>query len=173
MATTPKKSTKPRMGRPTLYDPKYKDIVRGLAFLLPNITDDDIATALQVSKASVSNWKKLHPDFLEAIAGAKLPADAKVASALFQRALGYEYDEVQVVSGEEKGKSVSKKVVTRKHIPGDVTAQSLWLRNRRPTDWRTQPEVIAPEDSVPAPTTINVAVVDASRPKQDIEGEDA
>lgn len=171
MATTSKKIPSPKMGRPTSYDPKYKEIVTGLAFLLPNITDEDIAIALRVSRATVANWKKQHPDFLDAIAGAKLPADAKVASALFQRALGYEYDEVQVVSGEEKGKSVSKKVVTRKHIPGDVTAQSLWLRNRRPADWRTQPEAIAPEDLAPAPTTINVAVVDASRPKQDIEGE--
>lgn len=51
---------------------------------------------------------------------------------MFKRAAGYDYEEVKE---EYQNGELTKKVVTKKHIPGDITAQIFWLKNRRPEYW--------------------------------------
>jgi hypothetical protein len=77
--------------------------------------------------------------------GKALPDD-RVERSLYQRACGYDLDVRKTVTKRE-GKDVIKTVTeTTEHVPGDVTAQTRWLTNRRPRQWRgdmpdgTQPQ---------------------------------
>ena len=73
--------------------------------------------------------------------------DELVQSALLNRALGYDYLEEKTdygVGGEPK---ITR---TRKHQPGDLSAQTFWLKNRCPDRWRDKPEPPAGEGQLAA-----------------------
>ena len=66
--------------------------------------------------------------------------------SLYQRACGYEVEVKKTVIKKEGRDVVTTTTEFREHIPGDVTAQTRWLTNRRPKQWRgdmpdgTQPQ---------------------------------
>jgi hypothetical protein len=79
-----------------------------------------------------------HPAFLVAINTGREAASDRVELALFQRATGYSYKSEKIVTlsgGPGAGSSVER-VPIEEHCPPDVTAQSLWLRNRRASEWK-------------------------------------
>lgn len=130
-------------GRPTEYQNKYAEQVYKLCLL--GATDQEIADFFDVDVSTIGNWKNAYPEFLEAIKRGKITADADVASSLFKRANGYQYDEVTyekigdgdsitevTATGTETVKQdrFKKKVVTKEMAP-DVAAQNIWLKNRR------------------------------------------
>ena len=120
------------IGRPTKYDPKFVDIVRGIAKL--GATDDQVADCLSVSIATVSLWKVQYPEFLEALKAGKDEADARVERTLYQRAVGYQRDAVKIFHPADAPGPVYAPF--REEVPGDVTAQIFWLKNRRRDEWR-------------------------------------
>jgi hypothetical protein len=99
--------------------PKYHDGMPELAhnMALLGLVDDEIADVLNVSTRQLHRWKRTYPEFAEALAAGKAPADAAVAHALFSRAVGYT---------DPDGK----------HHPPDTVACIFWLKNRRPEAWR-------------------------------------
>ena len=70
--------------------------------------------------------------------------DFLVQVALLNRALGYDYLEEKT----EYGGTATKRTQTRKHQPGDLSAQTFWLKNRRPELWRDKPEPVAGEGRI-------------------------
>lgn len=97
-------------------------------------TDVEMADAMGIARATLSRWKKEHPEFKEAIDTAKMASNAKVEDALFKRATGYEFEETKVIV-DDKGKPV-KIEKTKKHVPPETTACIFWLKNRDPEFWR-------------------------------------
>ncbi|MCP4879179.1 MAG: helix-turn-helix domain-containing protein, partial [Gammaproteobacteria bacterium] len=65
----------------------------------------------------------------------KVFSDDKVEMALYDRAIGYHYDEIK----EEQSEDGMKRTVTTKRIQ-DNTAAIFWLKNRRPEQWRDKVE---------------------------------
>ncbi len=57
------------MGRPTLYDPEFCDKVRELG--AEGASQLEIAVTLGISESSWYNWRKIHPEFMEAVNDAK------------------------------------------------------------------------------------------------------
>ena len=51
---------------------------------------------------------------------------------MFKRANGYEFTEIRT---KKKAGVVVEETIITKHIPGDVTAQIFWLKNRKPEYW--------------------------------------
>lgn len=113
-------------GRPTKYNTEYNEQVYKLALL--GATDKEIANFFNVEEKTINNWKEKESEFLQSIKDGKEKADADVASSLFKRALGYEYEEVKE---ETRGDKVVSKTITKKQIPPDVAAINIWLKNRR------------------------------------------
>ena len=69
----------------------------------------------------------------------KLPtrcACSEVSASLYQRALGYSHDDVDIKV--VRGKIVKTKI--RKHYPPDTTAAIFWLKNRQKHNWRDKQE---------------------------------
>lgn len=112
------------MGRPTKYVKEYDEQVYKLCLL--GATDVQIADFFNIAPRTVDYWKHKYPDFLRSLKRGKIVADAKVAEALFNRAIGYEHPETKFFCYE--GRVIS--VDTVKHYPPDTGAACMWLKNR-------------------------------------------
>jgi len=112
-----------KVGRPSLYDPKLHP---KLAFWLAQagLTDEQIAEEIAIHTDTLYQWRKVHPEFSEALKGGKATPDDEVEAALLRRAKGFKYAE----GGKEKVA-----------LP-DTTACIFWLKNRRPGEWRDKRE---------------------------------
>ncbi len=97
----------------------------------------DIAKKLGVSESTFSGYKKEHPELMETLTVNKEVTDARVESALYKRAIGYEYTE----TSKEVGPDGVKIKTTIKQVAPDVTAQIYWLNNRRPDRWRNKQDI--------------------------------
>lgn len=104
----------------------------------------DIAANMGISEATLYRWIKKHPDIEDAIRRGKGPADYRVASAMYQAALGQKVTLKKPIKVREtikakgKGEKVVEKVVYAEeevYIPPDPRAQIHWLQNRDPDHW--------------------------------------
>lgn len=100
------------------------------------LTDEQIAHNMGINVGTLYRWKVDHCEICEALKKGKEVVDILVENAILKRALGYTAEEV-VTEADDSGKKHIKK--TQRHIPGDVTAQIFWLKNRRPDKWRDKP----------------------------------
>jgi hypothetical protein len=71
-------------------------------------------------------------------------ADDRVERSLYQRACGYDLDVRKTVTRREGKDVITTVTETTVHVPGDVTAQTRWLTNRRPRQWRERLDVSEP-----------------------------
>lgn len=117
-------------GQPTKYRAVFCRQAEKLCLL--GATDPELADFFGVCRATINNWKKAHPRFLDALKGAKNDADTRVERSLFERAIGYEHPEDKIFMF----KAQPVVVPTTKHYPPDTTAGMFWLQNRQPARWR-------------------------------------
>jgi len=131
-STVKSKPVKRNVGRPTRYKKEYNEKAFKLSLL--GAIDTDIADLFEVNPDTIYEWKKKHLEFSESIKRGKLIADANVAERLYERAIGYQYQETKV-EVDDKGKTI-KKTITTKTLAPDTTAQIFWLKNRQKENWR-------------------------------------
>lgn len=122
-------------GRPSAYKPEFAELARQQCE--EGATDQELADYFEVSVRTLYRWKNSHPEFCQALKASKSTADERVERSLFERAVGYERDEVdiRVLNGEIVKTSI------RKFYPPDTTAAIFWLKNRRPSEWRDKTDV--------------------------------
>lgn len=119
-----------KLGRPTHFNAKLAN--RMLELAREGKTDAQIAEAVGISVATISNWKSNNATFVEALNGAKSVADQLVVASLFQRAVGYSHPAVKFVSTRDGIETLNY----MEHYPPDVTACIFWLKNRQSKKWR-------------------------------------
>ena len=136
------------MGRPTSYRPEFAKQARFLA--LRGCTLADLAEFFEVGTTTVDNWVKAHPEFKQAIKDGGAVADARVAKALYHRAIGYSHKAVKIMSvaGPPGTGSTIEQVPYIEKYPPDTVACIFWLKNRRPDLWRDKVSVDAPEGAI-------------------------
>lgn len=114
-------------------------------FCMLGATNEDLARFLEVSIASIEHWiADKNKDFSRAIKEGRDYADANIVNSLYHRALGYSHKDVHV--SNYKGDITITEIT--KHYPPDTAAAFIWLKNRRPKEWKNQPEVIHHEHTV-------------------------
>ena len=84
---------------------------------LLGFTDKQLAAFFEVAESTLNKWKLDFPAFSESLKKGKDVADAKVATSLYNRAIGW------------------------KNAPPDVTACIFWLKNRQKNNWRDKQEM--------------------------------
>lgn len=122
------------MGRQSTYKEEYAEQARKLSLL--GATDKEMADFFNISEATLNNWKKKHPLFVESLKKGKGGADADVAASLYKRAMGYEHDDVDI-------RVIDSQVVKtpiRKVYPPETVACIFWLKNRQLGKWRDRVE---------------------------------
>lgn len=119
---------------------KYKKEFDRQAYKLCLLGADDkkLADFFDVTEQTINNWKSRHPSFFESLKDGKANADAAVASALYNRAIGYSHPEQKVFNNQ--GEIVTHDTV--KHYAPDPTAAIFWLKNRQPGQWRDKQEQV-------------------------------
>jgi hypothetical protein len=120
-------------GAPTKYKPEYAEQARKLCLL--GYTDVQLAEFYGVCEATIYNWKKEHPDFLESMNKGKAIADSEVAASLYERATGYSHPDTHI--SNYQGEVTKTDIV--KHYPPDTAAAFIWLKNR--AGWKDRKEL--------------------------------
>lgn len=130
------------MARPSSYKPDFAKQAAKLAQL--GATDQEMADFFEVDVRTVHRWKHDHAKFCHSLKAGKESADERVERSLYQRAVGYEQDEVKIFM--PGGATEPVYAPFRAKVAPDVTAAIFWLKNRRSQDWR---DVKAQEHSGP------------------------
>lgn len=143
-------------GRPEKYRPEFAEQAAKLCRLYA--TNIDMADFFGVSERTLDSWKFTHPEFGAAVKRTKDEVDQLVVHSLARRALGYSHAEEVVF--QYQGEVV--RAQTRKQYPPDTAACIFWLKNRQSEQWRQNPEPADGDDS-PAPTRVEVVVVDGRK----------
>lgn len=142
------------IGRPSKFDTINKEKFKILA--IKGFTDNELCDFFDINRATLYRWKNSNKEFCDSLKNWKNEADAKVEKSLYQRAIGYEYDEItyeksktgglgiKLTEGEVtaiKHENTYKVKITTKQVVPDVIAEIFWLKNRKPEEWRDKHEV--------------------------------
>lgn len=116
-----------------------------------DISDIEICERLGIKKSAFYEYQRKYPEFKELLHYDREMTDAIVENKALDNAMGYYYEEEQVVMEKEihyddMGKKVletSKPVVikVRKQKLPEQQAAQWWLKNRMPGKWRDKQEL--------------------------------
>jgi len=118
---------------------KYRDVypIVAEAFFAKGKTEEELATALDVSHNTIANWKKSYPEFAAAYEVNKLITVSKAEKTLLECALGFEYEEREIITYKDKdGAKVERVKIFKKKALPDKTALFFYLQNRCGEDWK-------------------------------------
>ena len=101
------------------------------------LLDGQIAKNMGISEATYYLYKKNHPEIKEALRKGKEVVDFEVENALYKRAIGYT---IRITEQKIDKEGCVHDCERDLHIPGDVTAQIFWLKNRKRMQWRDKVE---------------------------------
>ena len=130
---------RPNAGRkPKKYDRALLPTITRLWALGNNLTQ--IAFALGICENIFARWRKEHPEIEEEMARARLQANADVAESMFRQAVGFTYQEEELVKYSERDKNGNRidryeVVKVTKHKPPSYSAAQYWLENRDSENW--------------------------------------
>lgn len=119
------------------------------------LTDEQIARNMGIRRETLIDWKKKYPNISNTLKRGKEVVDYEVENALLKKALGYKVK-------EQKLNKDGKIIEVEKEVPGDVTAQIFWLKNRKPDKWKDKredeeksAEGITIINNIPKPSSVN------------------
>lgn len=126
------------------------------------MTNFEIASYFGVKEETLNEWVMKDPEFAIAMRLPRELADDRVEKALYARAVGYSFASEEIKITEEG--TVHRAAVV-KHIPPDVQAGFIWLKNRR--GWKDKLDVdanisgeLTVEDKGEDPRLLAMAVLD-------------
>lgn len=102
-------------------------------------TDIEVADELDVTVRTIYAWRSKYPEFLQAIKTCKEIADERVERSLYHRAVGYEQVAVKIFM--PAGAEEPVYAPYREAIPPESSAAMMWLKNRKPNEWRDKRDV--------------------------------
>lgn len=124
-------------GRPTAYKDDFASQARKICEI--GATDQEVADFFEIDVRTVYRWKHDHPEFCQALKVGKDVADERVERSLYQKAIGYEQDEVKIFM--PGGAEEPVYAPFRAKIPPDTTAAIFWLKNRKQKEWRDKQDI--------------------------------
>ena len=102
-----------------------------------SLTKNELAKKLQIAPKTLSLWENKYPEIAEALRQGREITDVRVENAILKKALGFETTEIKKVVKADGQEEVTTVV---KSVPPDVSAASVWLKNRCPERWRDKPQ---------------------------------
>jgi len=150
---------KRKTGRKELYHeldiPSKLEAITGWA--RQGMIDKEIAAALGVSRELIYKWKRLYPEFAEALKQGKFEADGELIAKSFRNAVGhYVYEQegfkvrtvkpitVEYPNGRKKTTLEEVEEVQivelRKFVPGNAALAIFMLKNRLPEHYKDKIE---------------------------------
>lgn len=112
------------------------NLIRIESWARMGLTNEQIAKNIGVNADTFYTWLKKYPEISESIKKGKAPIDFEVENALFKRAIGYEYEEIETIIEEIDGKQRKRIKKIKKVALPETSAMIFWLKNRKPKEWR-------------------------------------
>jgi len=143
---------------------KYESHVEPKLLLIEAWTRDGmilegVAEKLGVGLSTLCDYQTKYPELAEALKKGREVADVTVENALYEKALPK-----KIVLNKQKVLNDGEVIDYQEevYVPGDVTAQIFWLKNRRPLSWRDKQDI-----GVEGDLTIKVAMPKGLTPDAD------
>ena len=146
---------------------KYRKEMNELVYKYASqgLNNVEIAHNLGISEKTLYEWKLKHKKFAKNLEAGKKSLISQVESALYKKAIGYNYEEEKVyVSKTTDGKEIVRKEKIKKHLPPDTGAIAFFLKNREPKRWNEK-QIIQHEGE------ITKIVINPSNKKSKLEEE--
>lgn len=102
-----------------------------------SLTKNELARKLDIAPKTLALWESKYPEIAEALRQGREITDVRVENAILKKALGFETTEIKKVVKADGAEEVT---TVYKSVPPDVTAASVWLKNRCPEKWRDKPQ---------------------------------
>lgn len=112
------------------------------------LTDEQIAKNMGIAYSTLREWKKKFSAISAALKKGKEVVDFEVENAMYKSAVGYYVEEEKTFVTVVDGVPTKRLEKYKKWIPPNVTAQIFWLKNRKPNEWRNNPENREEKDKV-------------------------
>lgn len=115
-------------------------------------TDKEIAEKLDISYSTFKRYKSSNKDLKDLMAECKNKKNEAVEKALFDNAIGYEYEEEVVVKVKQETEQPSGVVLVKeipvvkkikKYCKPDLNAQKYWLNNKKKLVWADDPNKVS------------------------------
>lgn len=127
-----------KAGRKSRYDEFVKPYLNQIAeWARSGATEKEICDALGVAQSTFYEYKKQFSELSNALRTGRQTVILNVKAALYKKAIGFEYEEMEGVKKE--GKVVSTRIFKR-YSPPDTTAAAMLLRNYE-EEWRDKDSV--------------------------------
>lgn len=122
------------------YDSHVKPHLEKITKWTEDLTDEQIAARLKISRKSFIEYKKQHPELVEALEKGKKRLVVELKDTLKKKAKGFYYEEVKTVKihnpdSDAEPEWIEKVEINRKYAQPDTGAAHLLLKNLDPT-WR-------------------------------------
>ena len=122
------------------YDTHVKPHLEKITKWTEDLTDEQIAARLKISRKSFIEYKKAHPELIEALEKGKKRLVVELKNTLKRKAKGFYYEEVKTVKihnpdADSEQEWIEKIEINRKYAQPDTGAAHLLLKNMDPT-WR-------------------------------------
>lgn len=127
------------------------------------LTNEQIAKNIGVNQDTLYTWIRRFPEFSEALKIGRDEADMQVENALFKRALGYYIEDIQE---EYEGTVRVKRVVKKKWVASDISAQIFWLKNRASNRWRNDDRLIVNDTKDEKASDLHVTILSALKDRK-------
>lgn len=122
-----KNPNKPKKGRKSKYDTIIKPRLDEITEMLKiGATDKEIAENLDISPQTFCEYKKLYPEFNEFIIKGRKRPITQIKAALYNRAVGYDYQEITVNTDSEGNETTTIKT---RHLPADPACAMILLKH--------------------------------------------
>lgn len=115
-------------------------------------TDKEIAERLDISYSTFKRYKSSNSALKALMAQCKDKKNEAVEKALFNNAVGYEYEEETVIKVKKETVTDDGTVLTnevpvvkrlKKYCKPDLNAQKYWLNNQKKTKWADDPNKVS------------------------------
>jgi hypothetical protein len=103
------------------------------------LTEEQICKNIGVGVNAFNIYKKQHEELRESLKKGKEIIITEIENALIKRALGYDVEEIKTSIRMIDGKETKYTEKSRKHIPPDVGACAILLKNKDRGNWSDNP----------------------------------
>lgn len=103
-------------------------------------TNKQISEYLGLAVNTIDKWTTSKESLIKAIKEARGPTDDTVEATLLQKALGYHKECIKIFYDPKLGEVIEHKYM--EFVAPDLGAQCMWLKNRRPNQWRESKSIL-------------------------------
>ena len=128
------------MARPDKYKKNVEPHLNEIPELATYMTEQQIAETLKVSYSAFREYKKKHPELLQALKDGRAELVKDLRSILIKRAKGFRYEESKEII--EDGVVIREEKYHKASLP-DVASLNLLLKNYDSENWANDPQMIA------------------------------